>query len=134
MAIYKRGGVWWYGFIFKGERIQESTKQSNKRVAEQMEAAHRCPLRKAELASGRRNRFRRSRTSHPDLRKPSKLSVPRSHSTIEFYKRKLKLLLATDSLASAKLDEIDEAVIDGHKQSRSRNAISAKEATFTSIH
>jgi len=47
MAIYKRGGVWWYGFVFKGERIQESTKQGNKRVAGQMEAA-----RKTERAKG----------------------------------------------------------------------------------
>jgi hypothetical protein len=37
MAVYKRGALWWYRFIFKNERIQESTKQSNEREAEQME-------------------------------------------------------------------------------------------------
>jgi hypothetical protein len=27
--LYKRGGVWWYEFVFKGERFRESTKVSN---------------------------------------------------------------------------------------------------------
>ena len=35
----KRGDTWWYEFVFSGERIRESTKQGNKRVAEQMAAA-----------------------------------------------------------------------------------------------
>jgi hypothetical protein len=39
MAVYKRGDVWWYKFTFSGELIRESTKQGNKRVAEQIEAA-----------------------------------------------------------------------------------------------
>ena len=28
MAIYKRGKVYWYSFIFAGQRIQESSKSS----------------------------------------------------------------------------------------------------------
>jgi len=27
MAIFKRGKVYWYNFVFNGEHIQESTKQ-----------------------------------------------------------------------------------------------------------
>ena len=48
MAVYKRGGTWWYRFTWRGKAIRESTKQSNKRLAEQMEAAH-----KTSLAKGR---------------------------------------------------------------------------------
>jgi len=48
MAVYKRGGVWWYHFVFRGERVQESTKQGNKRVAEQMEAARKTQVAKGE--------------------------------------------------------------------------------------
>jgi hypothetical protein len=33
MSIYKRCDVWWYKFVFNGERIRVSTKQSNKRTA-----------------------------------------------------------------------------------------------------
>src|ERR1043166_4345393 len=40
---------WWYKFQWKGDVIRESTKQANKRVAEQMEAAHRTSLAKGEV-------------------------------------------------------------------------------------
>ncbi len=49
MAVYKRGCVWWYRFTWKGEPIRESTKQTNKRVAEQIEAAHKTSLAKGEV-------------------------------------------------------------------------------------
>jgi hypothetical protein len=49
MAVYKRGNVWWYKFSFNGEAIRESTKQTNKRVAEQIEAAHKTRLAKGEV-------------------------------------------------------------------------------------
>jgi integrase len=49
MAIFKRGKIYWYHFIFNGQHIQESTKQGNPRVARQMEAAHRTSLAKGEV-------------------------------------------------------------------------------------
>jgi integrase len=47
MGVFKRGGVWWYRFQWNNTDIRESTKQGNKRVAEQMEAK-----RRADLAMG----------------------------------------------------------------------------------
>ena len=29
MSIYKRGGIYWYKFMWNGELIRESTKQGN---------------------------------------------------------------------------------------------------------
>src|SRR6266571_5857231 len=49
MAIYKRGGVWWYGFIFNGRRIQRSTKVENKREAENIEKAAWTQLARGEV-------------------------------------------------------------------------------------
>src|SRR5690348_5840782 len=49
MSVYKRGNVWWFKFVWRGERIQETTKQSNKRIAEQIEAARRTALAKGEV-------------------------------------------------------------------------------------
>ena len=49
MAVYKRGKIWWYKFTWTGEPIRESTKQTNKRTAEQMEAAHKTSLAKGEV-------------------------------------------------------------------------------------
>jgi hypothetical protein len=51
MAVYKRGKIWWYR---NGESIRESTKQSNKRIAEQMEATHKASLAKEKSDSRRR--------------------------------------------------------------------------------
>ena len=44
MGVYKRGDTWWFRFNWNGETIRESTKQTNKRVAEQIEAARRTGL------------------------------------------------------------------------------------------
>lgn len=44
MAVYKRGGTYWYKFRFNGELIRESTKQGNDRKARNIEAAHRAAL------------------------------------------------------------------------------------------
>jgi hypothetical protein len=49
MAVYKRGKIWWYKFNWNGEPIRESTKQRNKRIAEQMEATHKTSLAKGEV-------------------------------------------------------------------------------------
>jgi len=47
MAVYRRGGKWWYKFEFGGRRIQESAKTTNKHRAEQLEAK-----RKSDLVDG----------------------------------------------------------------------------------
>lgn len=49
MAIYKRGGVYWFEFIFQGRRIRKPTKTSNQRVAREIEAAYRVQLAKGEV-------------------------------------------------------------------------------------
>lgn len=40
---------WWYKFTWRGEVIRQSTKQTNRRVAEQMEAARKTQLAKGEV-------------------------------------------------------------------------------------
>src|SRR3954463_16162204 len=51
MAVYKqpKSKYWWYKFTWNGDAMRESTKQTNKRLAEQMEAAHRTALAKGEV-------------------------------------------------------------------------------------
>jgi len=48
MSIYKRGGIYYYDFLFQGERHKQSTRMTNKTAAERIEA-----MRKAALAEGR---------------------------------------------------------------------------------
>lgn len=49
MSIYKRGGVYWYKFMWQGKLIRESTKLGNDKVARNMESAHRTSLAKGEV-------------------------------------------------------------------------------------
>ncbi len=49
MEIFKRGRIYWYKFMFNGETIRESTRQSNQVVARNMESAHRTSLAKGEV-------------------------------------------------------------------------------------
>lgn len=44
MAVYKRGKVWWYSFIFAGRRIQEPAKTTSKTVAKLAEQKRRREL------------------------------------------------------------------------------------------
>jgi integrase len=46
MGIYKRNGstIYWYKFMWQGELIRESTRQTNDKVARNMESAHRTAL------------------------------------------------------------------------------------------
>jgi integrase len=49
MAVYKRGGTYWFTFVFCGRRIQKSTKQGNRKAAVDIESAHRTALAKGEV-------------------------------------------------------------------------------------
>jgi len=111
MAIFKRGRIYWFHFVFKGEHIQRSTKQGNPRVARQIEAAYKTKLAKGEVdiqereaipsLAGFEQRFldeiRVRRADHPD--------------TIQFYECKYSGLLKFKPLAQARLNRIDEKLI-----------------------
>jgi integrase len=44
MAVFRRGGVWWYEFNFDGARIRESAHTSSKTIAKQAEVQRRREL------------------------------------------------------------------------------------------
>src|SRR5437773_8151618 len=109
MAVYKqaKSKKWWYKFTWNGELIRESTKQTNKRVAEQMEAAHRTALAKGEVGI-------RDKKPVPTLGKfadenflpfvrATKAEKPR---TITFYETTVKNLKSSGKLANLPLDRI----------------------------
>jgi integrase len=114
MAVYKqpKSKNWWYKFTWNGEAIRESTKQTNKRVAEQMEAAHRTALAKGEVGI-------RERKPVPTLSKfaedkflpfvrSAKAEKPR---TITFYETTVSNLKSFVKLARLPLDRINSEVL-----------------------
>src|SRR5690242_12974534 len=112
MAAYKRGKVYWYSFIFKNERVQESTHQGSKRIAEQMQAAHRTALAKGEVRIRERTKVPTFREFAPRFTKYIETQCDAKPATVKFYKSKLDRLLEDQTLPSLSLDEIDEGVID----------------------
>src|ERR1700692_1498895 len=49
MTVYHRGSAYWFDFVHKGQRVQRSTRQGNRRVAEQIEATERSRLALADV-------------------------------------------------------------------------------------
>lgn len=119
MGIFKRGNVWWYHFVWNGERIQRSTKQGDADVARDIEATYRTALAKGEVGILDRKPvptlkdFAQRFIDHIQVRCAEK------PSTVVFYASKLANLLRFDPIASAKLDTIDESLVDAYVQHRS---------------
>lgn len=118
MPIYKRGRIYWYHFWFSGQHVQRSTKQGNPRTARQMEAACKTALAKGEVGILERQR-------PPILREFSKRFIDHVQAhhadrprTLEFYAEKVCRLLEFGPLATAHLDQIDEALIETYIQVR----------------
>ena len=112
MAVYKRGQVWWYRFTWNGKPIRESTQQTNRRVAEQIEEAHKTSLAKGEVGI-------RDRAPVPTLKDFAEQDfLPFIESrfknkpkTLEYYRNGIKNLKAFAPLASSPLDLITNGKI-----------------------
>lgn len=114
MAVFRRPGSRYYHceFEFRGERIRRSTKATNAREARQIEAALRLEIAKSDVGirtraevptlAGFRDRF----LSHIQSRSTAK------PSTAAFYEEKFSRLTEYSALANARLDRIDEELIE----------------------
>ncbi len=114
MAVYKQSGSknWWYKFKWNGEQVRESTKQTNKRVAEQMEAAHKVALAKGEVGIRERKIVPTlSEFADQDFLPFVQSRFANKPKTLEYYKTGLKRLRAFSTLAKCKLDAIPRCSI-----------------------
>jgi integrase len=108
MSIYKRGGIYWYKFMWQSKLIRESTKQGNDKVARQMEAAHRTSLAKGEVGIREKKpvptlaAFLKDRIL-PWAEAAFAASVPK---TAKWYRNECRVLVAYKPLADAPLDAI----------------------------
>jgi integrase len=96
VGIFKRNDIYWYRFNWHGERIRESTKQGNPRIARQIEAARRIELAKGDV--GIRDRPRSPTLK--DFAEGEFLSFVRANSsgkprTVTFYESTVKNVLAS---------------------------------------
>jgi hypothetical protein len=107
-------------FEFKGERIRQSTHTSNEKAARQIEAAHRLRLARGEAGIHERPPAPTLVDFTPRFESAIQMLCAEKPAAVDFYRKQMKRLVADRQLASARLDTIDEAVIDGYKQRRTR--------------
>jgi integrase len=114
--VYKQttSNNWWYKFIWNGDRIRESTKQTNKRVAEQMEAAHRTRLAKGEVGI----RDRKPVPTLSDFADQDFLPFVRAHfankpTTLTYYEIQVKHLIGYAPIARAAVDAVTPEIQSG---------------------
>jgi integrase len=126
MSIYKRGNVYWYDFVFNGERHQRSTKQGNQRVAQQIEAAERTRLAKGEVGIKDRKPIPTFAEYAKVFRAKMQIDHAAKPKTAAHYSNGMNRLLEFDQVRNAKLDEISRQVIDDYIAHRSKATIGRK--------
>jgi hypothetical protein len=103
----KNSNRWWYKFVWNGELIRESTKQSNKRIAEQMQAAHKTALAKGEVGIRERTPAPKlADFAHQDFLPFLEARFATKPKTLEYYRNGVQRLTAFPALAEARLDAI----------------------------
>ena len=114
MAVYKRGKIWWYKFSWNAESIRESTKQTNKRVAEQMEAAHKTSLAKGEVGIRDRKPVPTvAAFAKDDFMPHVRARFADKLSTLAYYEIQVKHLTGYGPLASAAVDSVTPEMLSG---------------------
>ena len=124
MGIYKRGDVYWYRFNWNGERIRESTKQGNPRVARQIEAAHKTALARGD--AGIRERRRVPTLKHfadTDFLPYIRSTFASKVKTSAYYENGVKNLTAFDGLSGTPLDAITTENIAAYVGKRRKDGL-----------
>src|ERR1700716_2451808 len=89
-----RGKIWWYKFVWNGEPIRRSSKQTNKRVAEQMEAAHKTSLAKGEVGIRERKQVPTLKEFADDFRRYVLSTFAAKIQTRRYYEHGIKTLVS----------------------------------------
>ena len=132
--IYKQktSKYWWFKFAWNGDTLRESTKQTNKRVAEQMEAARRTALAKGEVGI----RDRKPAPTLADFADKDFLPFVRTTSagkpnTVRFYENSVKNLKAETKLSGLRMDAITSENISAFVAKRQAGNVEVSTSTGT---
>ena len=123
--IYKRGKIYWYKFMWNGRLVRESTKQSNDKVARNMESAHRTALAKGEVG------IRESKPVSTLKDFCSARVEPWARSTFEstcrknwtWYRTGIRALTRYRPLGDARLNEINSEIASNFAAHRLREGM-----------
>ncbi|MDQ3652144.1 MAG: tyrosine-type recombinase/integrase [Acidobacteriota bacterium] len=118
MAIYKRGGVYWYEFVFGGRRVRRSTKQKNRRVAREIEAAYKTKLAKGEVGIDEPKPvplFQAAMNDFLTFSEHEHAAHPNTHNRYKVSSKPLKRYFR-----DARIDSISPEDVEKYKQHRAR--------------
>jgi integrase len=104
--IYKRGSLYWYKFMWKGELVRESTKQKNDRVARQMEAAHRTALAKGEVGIREKRAAPTVAEFIAQRFEPWAEASTSAKTWVDYYRPGIRVIVEYKPLAGLRLDEV----------------------------
>jgi integrase len=114
MSVFKRpdSDYYWYKFTFKGKLYQRPAKVKNKRAAEAIEAAFRTQLAKGEVSIAEQKPAPTLREFSEEFEDFVRTRHANKPQTVTFYLNRLQRLLEWPSFHDARLDAIDEALIN----------------------
>lgn len=121
MRLYKRGKYYQFEFRLRGKYYRVSTHLANKEAADDYASAFRTKLVNSEVGIEERQpvptlkEFSQQFIDHIQVRHAEK------PETRDFYAKKLKQLLRFEKLREAKLDRIDEGMIERFVEWRSKS-------------
>jgi integrase len=119
MAVFKRGKLYYFDFEKDGKRYKRSTKTANKRAAMEIEAAFRTALAKGQMGIVERRRVPTLKDFSSRFLSAIKVRSTGKPATLSFYSSKLSRLMDFEPMLNARLDHIDEALIERYVQWRS---------------
>jgi integrase len=119
VSTYKRGGIYWYKFMWQGRMVRESTKQGNDKVARQMEAAHRTSLAKGEVGI----REKKSASTFLEFCTQRIEPYAKPRSSWIWYRAGMRALVKYIPLATKPLDEISGETAAGFAAWRQTHGI-----------
>ncbi len=108
MAVYKRGSVYWYEFVFGGQRIQRSAKTRNLRAAREIEAAAKLALARGDAGLGVRAKAPTLAEFLPRVLDYLATTRPASAT---YYRDSAKPLLGFAPLAGCRLNAITSELV-----------------------
>lgn len=122
MALYKRGDIWWYSFIFAGQRVQASSKSKSKTVARESEKERRRELEHGinGLASPRSIRVR----TLQDVSKEYLADYALRHAGVKFAEYAVGHVVR--HLGEKMVVEIAESTVKEYQSARLREKASPK--------
>ena len=125
VGVYKRGGTYWFKFLFQGQLIRESAKTNSKTVAREAERARRRDL---ELAVNRIGRRERTPLFGRAAKEWIEAKVGKSENTLRNYRQYVTSLTA--EFKDRLVCDIDIADIRTLQRKRIRQGLSHRSVNY----